>query len=201
MGTFEQAPGTPSSDRVCGTLADPGVLPVVNGMFGSCPPSITPFSGNLQGTWARTSLCLRAQTLPLGQVCSTVQLTGYSGSIVGRLDFIASQVVTSGGGTETLSFNYPQSCLTGPFNTCSTLATALSGSCPSAAPPRTGCDCTTTNSRPLSSQADPWTGSGGVLTVGTGTSAVTWQTCVIPGTPDVLIVEQSGSYSTWERRR
>jgi hypothetical protein len=200
-GTFEQAPGTASSDRVCSSLQDAGVLPVVTGTFGSCPPAVTPCSGNLQGTWARTSLCFRAQTLPFGQVCSSVLLTGYSGTGVGRLDFVGSQVVTSGGGTQTVSFNYPQSCLTGPFNTCSTLGSALMGTCPTAAPPRTGCDCSTTNSGPFSSETNPWTGSGGVLTVGTGMSAFTWQTCVIPGTPDVLIIEQPGSYSTWERRR
>jgi len=150
----------------------------------------------------RTSLCVRSQTGPIGQICSSLQLTGYSGSVVGRLDFVGNQVVTSGGGTETISFNFPQSCLMGPFASCSTLATALMmGTCPVAAPPRTGCDCSTTNTAPLSSRAEPWTGSGGVLTVGAGASANTWQTCVIPGTPDVLIVEQPGSRTTWERRR
>ncbi len=199
-GTFVQTPGTASSDRVCATLPDAGVLPVVNGTFGSCS-SVTPCSGNLSGTWARTSLCVRSQTSSGGPVCSTVQLTGYSGSVVGRLDFVGNQVVTSSGGTETISFNFPQVCLMPPVIDCSTVATALMGTCPVAAPPRTGCDCSTTNTSPLSSRAEPWTGSGGVLTVGAGASANTWQTCVIPGTPDVLIVEQPGSRTTWERRR
>ncbi len=130
-----------------------------------------------------------------------MQLTGYSGSGVGRLDFLGNQVVTSGGGTETISFNFPQSCLMGPLLSCSALEAALMGTCPVAAPPRTGCDCSTTSTGPLSSRVDPWTGSGGVLVVGAGASATTWQTCVLPGTPDVLIVEQPGSYTMWERRR
>jgi hypothetical protein len=148
----------------------------------------------------RTSLCLSPQALNFGQLCSSALLTGYSGTGVGRLDFVGSQVVVSGGGTETISFNYPQSCLTGAFNTCSALS-STSITCPVAAPPRTGCDCSSTNTSQLTSEVLPWTGSGGLLTVGAGASTNTWKTCVIPGAPDVLMVNQTGSYSTWERRR
>ena len=119
-------------------------------------------------------------------------MLSYSSTTTGRLDFIGTQLFQTGSGSASFSLNAPQACLMSPIgSTCSQLATLLSASCSSASSGRSGCDCSGTINNPSPTTSTvTWTDNGGgriTLDAGRGSTTV-WRTCVIPGTPDVLLV-------------
>lgn len=190
-------------------LPDAGTPPTVTATFGMCG-SFNPCTGNLQGTWFRTGVCVEPNN-PFGTFCPTGMLVSYMGQGAGRLDFLGSTLVqTYGPSTETLTANYPQACLTGGFvMSCPQLESFLTSSglptsCPLASGGRTGCDCTLTRTSPMptSTQATWTDNGGGVITVNDPNSPFQWRTCVMPGSPDVLILTGSDGLGrqTYQRR-
>jgi hypothetical protein len=177
-------------------LPDAGTPPTVTATLGACAP-VTPCSGNLQGTWFNTASCL-SQSSPVFSFCPTSSWLSYSVTGIGRLDFIGSQMLQTGSGTGSFSLNVPQACLMSFFSSnCSQLGSTLALSCSSASSGRSGCDCSgaVNNPSPITSTFTWTDNGGGEITFDRGNGDLTvWQTCVIPGTPDVLLVtDQSGN--------
>ncbi|MBL8913615.1 MAG: hypothetical protein JNM17_23140 [Archangium sp.] len=185
------------------TLPDRGTPPTIAATFGQCG-SFNPCTGNLQGTWFQTAGCLELSD-PFGTFCPSGSVLASAIQGWWRLDFLGTTLVqTDGPMTSTFVSNFPQACLPG-VTSCDQLGsnTTVPTTCEVASSGRSGCDCTTTNTRtvPTSTQTT-WTDNGGGLITINASVPIQWQTCVLPGNPDVLIVTDSDGRGrqTYERR-